>query len=296
VAFKIYQSMPTEYQDLLAGQLDVVPLIPLESMATARADLGDRFQQSPASTIQFLAFPTFDRHYAKVDIRKAISMAIDREEITRTIFLDTQKPLRAFVSPVVPGYRENVCGEACEFNPAKARALFEAAGGAAAVGGRVVLTYNVDGGHKPWIDATCNQIRRNLGVDCLANPEPRFADLLTKVEKREPVGAFRMGWVFDYPAMENYLGPLYSTRGSSNYYGYSNPEFDRLLAEGDRAATPEESIRAYQRAEDILVRDMPVIPLRYTVNTYGYSTRVRNVKMDPFFLVNLLDLEPNPAP
>ncbi len=293
VRFKIYEQLTTQYQDLLADQLDVVPIIPVESMATVRQDLGDRFQQSPASTVQFLAFPTFDPHYSKVAIRQAISMAIDRDEITRTIFLDSQAPLRSFVSPVVPGYRPGACGEACEFNPSKARALFEAAGGAAAVGGRVEIAYNVDGGHKAWVDATCNQIRANLGVDCVGNPQPKFADLLTKLEHHTPIGAFRSGWVFDYPAMENYLGPLYTTHGSANYYGYSNREFDALVAAGDAAPAPDDAIRLYQQAEDLLARDLPVVPLRYSQNNFGFSTRVRNVHMNAFFLVDLLQIEPN---
>jgi peptide/nickel transport system substrate-binding protein/oligopeptide transport system substrate-binding protein len=292
IQFKIYQQLTTMYQDLLAGQLDVVRRIPTEYIASARADLGDRYQQSPASTIQFLSIPTFDKKYSRVEIRKAISMAIDRDEITRTIFQDSQKPLRAFVSPVVPGYRENTCGEACQFKPAEARALFEKAGGAAAVGGQIQIAYNVDGGHKPWVDATCNQIRANLGVPCVGNPQPKFAEMLTKVEKKEPVGLFRMGWVFDYPVMENYLGPLYTTTGSSNYYGYSNPEFDRLVAEGDRAATPQEATKRYQQAEDILARDLPVLPLRFEQNNYGFSTRVRNLRVDVFNRVAILDVEP----
>jgi peptide/nickel transport system substrate-binding protein/oligopeptide transport system substrate-binding protein len=105
-----------------------------------------------------------------------------------------------------------------------------------------------------------------------------------------------MGWVFDYPAMENYLGPLYTTRGSSNYYGYSNPEFDRLVAQGDRAATPEEATRFYQQAEDLLARDLPVLPLRYLPNTYGFSTRVRNVRLDPFEHPDLYVIEVIPTP
>lgn len=295
IAFKIYQQLTTQYQDLLAGQLDVVPLIPIENMGTARADLGDRFGQSPSSTIQFMAVPTFDRRYSKVEIRRAISMAIDRDEITKTIFLDSQKPLRSFVSPVVPGYRENSCGEACEFNPAKAKALFESAGGAAAVGGKIELAYNVDGGHKPWIDATCNQLKKNLGVDCVPNPQPKFSELLQKVEKKQPVGMFRMGWVFDFPVIENYLRPVYSTFGSSNYYGYSNKTFDKLIDDGDKAATPAEATRFYQQAEDLLARDMPVLPLRYTPNNYGFSTRVTNVIVDPFFRVDVRRIQAKPA-
>jgi peptide/nickel transport system substrate-binding protein/oligopeptide transport system substrate-binding protein len=293
IAFKIYQRQTTQYQDLLAGQLDVVPQVPIENMGNVKADLGERFVQSPASTFQFLAFPTFDKKYSNLEIRKAVSMAIDRDEIIRTIFLDSQVSARSFVSPVVPGYRENTCGEACEFKPAEARALFDKAGGAAAVGGRIEIAYNVDGGHKPWVDATCNQIKKNLGVECVGNPEPKFADLLIKLEQEQPVGMFRMGWIFDYPAMENYLGPLYKTGGSSNYYGYSNAEFDRLVAAGDRSSTPEEATRFYQQAEDALARDLPVLPMRFGRNNYGYSTRVENVRMDLFNHVDLLKLQPN---
>ena len=291
VQYKIYQQLTTEYQDLLAGQLDVVKSIPLENMANVKADLGNRFIQSPTSTFQFLAFPTFDRKYSDVRVRRAISMAIDRDEVVRTIFLDSQESARAFVSPVVPGYRPDTCGAPCRFDPAAAKALFESAGGAKTVGGRIEIGYNVDGGHKPWIDATCNQIRRNLGVECVGNPEPKFAELLTKLEQKQSVGMFRMGWVFDYPAMENYLGPLYSTGGSSNYYGYSNPEFDKLVATGDRAHSPEEAIALYQKAEDLLARDLPVLPMRFGLNNFGHSTRVRNVQIDAFFSVDLMKLE-----
>lgn len=292
LAYRIYQTQTTQYQDLLAGQLDIVPQLPLEYIGNAPTDLGERHKQSPASVIQILAFPTYDKRFSKVEIRRAISMAIDRDEITRTIFRDTQKPLRAFVSPLVPGYRENVCGEACEFNPQKARALFESAGGASAVGGRIEIAYNVDGGHKAWVDATCNQLRTNLGVECSGNPQPKFAELLTKAERKEPMGMFRMGWILDYPAIENYLGPLYTTRGSSNYYGYSNPEFDRLVAEGDHAGTPELALVSYHKAEDLLVRDLPVLPLRIMVNNFGHSTRVANVDLDIYNRVKLMELTP----
>jgi oligopeptide transport system substrate-binding protein len=285
IDFRIYQTLTTQYQDLLAGQLDIVPQLPLEALASAKADLGDRYRQSMGSTIQILAFPTYDKHFAKVEIRKAISMAIDRDAITKTIFSNAQQPLRSFVPPFLPGYRENTCGEACQYDPKKARAMFDAAGGKATVGGRIEFAYNVDGGHKAWIDAACNQIRMNLDVECLGNPQPKFADLLRKAKAKESMGLFRMGWIADYPVLESYLGPLYATTGSSNYYGYSNAEYDALLAAGDRAATPEEAIKLYNQAEDILTRELPVLPLRYMPNNYGISTRVANVELDPFRLV-----------
>ncbi|MEU1839004.1 peptide ABC transporter substrate-binding protein [Micromonospora chersina] len=287
VEFRVYQQLTAAYSDLQSDNLDVLPTIPTENLSTAQSDLGENYQTSPMSSFQFLAFPTFEKDYSKPDVRKAISMAIDRDEITKSIFKGSQQSARSFVSPVLPGYRDNTTGAAGQFNPTEAKKLYQAAGGPS----KITISYNGDGGHKDWVDATCNQLKANLGVDCVGSAEPKFADLLTKVEKKQPVGLFRMGWVMDYPSMEDYLGPLYSTNGSSNYYGYSNPEFDRLVKEGAAAPTQAEAIKKYQQAEDILAKDMPVIPLRFGENVYGHSSKVKNVQMDLFQRVNLVKIE-----
>lgn len=285
--FKIYQNSQAEYADLQANNLDVVKQIPSESLSTVQGDLGDRFKQSPSSTFQFLAFPTYDKRFQKVDVRKAISMAIDREEIATQVFQGSQKAAHSFVSPVVAGYRENTCGSACEFNPTEAKKLYDGAAGPKTLN----ITYNADGGHKQWVDATCNQLKANLGVECVGTPEPKFADLLTKIDEKKDVGMFRLGWSFDYPSMENYLGPLYSTGGSSNYYGYSNLAFDNLVKEGSAAPTADEAIKKYQAAEDLLAQDLPVLPLRFGQNSFGFSTNVSNVSIDLFTRVDLMKIE-----
>jgi ABC-type transport system substrate-binding protein len=93
--------------------------------------------------------------------------------------------------------------------------------------------------------------------------------------------------------MENYLGPLYGTGGSSNYYGYSNPAFDNLVKEGSAAKTTDEAIAKWQQAEDILAQDMPVIPLRFGQNVFGHSEKVSNVEVDLFQKVDLYKIEVN---
>jgi len=287
ITWKIYQDQAAEYADLVAGNVDVQTTIPIESLGSAPGDLGDRFQKSPNSSFQFVGFPTFQKEFANVDVRRALSMAVNRKEITDQIFLGSQTPATSFVSPVVAGFRPDTCGENCVYDAAKAKQLYTAAGGPA----EIKITYNVDGGHKPWVDAMCNQIKASLGVNCVGQGEPKFADLLTKVEKKEPVGLIRLGWLMDYPLMENYLGPLYGTNGSSNYYGYSNPAFDSLVKEGSAAATPEAAIQKWQQAEDILAKDMPVIPLRLGQNVFGHSEKVTNVTVDLFQKVDIYTIE-----
>jgi oligopeptide transport system substrate-binding protein len=86
----------------------------------------------------------------------------------------------------------------------------------------------------------------------------------------------------DYPALENFLAPIFAKGAGSNDAHYDNPSFDALLRQGDRASSPAEAITSYQAAERLLVADMPVIPLWYTNTTGGYSENVSNVKFDVF--------------
>lgn len=291
-AFRIYDNLATAYEDVRDGDLDVIRTIPAEQVAGAAKDLDGRAGSSPDSTIQFLAFPAFRPEFFKGSVRRAISMAIDRDAIVKSVFHGAQRPARSFVAPVVTGYRENSCGAACEFDPAEAKRLYTEAEGPATL----QISYNDDGGHKAWVEATCAQLQANLGVQCTAAAEPHFGDLLAKVEQHKAVGMFRMGWPMDYPSMESYLAPLYSTAGSSNYAGYRNARFDTLVNDAMQAADESATIKKYQEAEDILARDMPVIPLRFGQNNYGYSARVKGVELDVYGRVSLPKITVSAAP
>ncbi len=287
ITWKIYQEVSAQYADLTAGNLDVETKIPIENLSQASGDLGDRLLRTPSSGFSFVGFPFYDKDYQNPDVRRALSMAINREEITEQIFLGSEKPATSFVSPVVAGARPNTCGEFCEYNPTKARQLYTAANGPRAI----KITYNIDGGHKPWVDAMCNQIKASLGVNCAGQGEAKFADLLAKVRAKEPVGLIRLAWAMDYPLMESYLGPLYTTDGSSNYYGYRNTAFDSLVRQGSEAPTNEAAVKFWQQAEEILVQDMPVLPLRFSQNVFGHSERVTDVTMDLFNKVDIYQID-----
>ena len=287
ITWKIYQDVGAAYADLVAGNLDVQTKIPIESLASASGDLGDRLQKSPSSAFAFVGFPIYEKEFANRDVRRALSMAINREEMTEQIFLGSETPATSFVSPVVSGYRANTCGENCEYNPTKAKQLYTAAHGPA----DIKISYNTDGGHKAWVDAMCNQIKASLGINCTGVGEAKFTDLLAKVRKHEDVGLVRLAWAMDYPLMENYLGPLYTTDGSANYYGYKNPAFDSLVREGSEAPTTAIAQKDWRDAEDILAQDMPVIPLRFGQNVFGHSAKVTSVTMDLFQKVDIYKIE-----
>ena len=282
VNVKVYTDPNAGYTDLLANNLDVIDTIPDNALASFKADLGDRAINQPVGIFQSFSFPLYQPEWKTANakkVRQAISMAINRKQITDTIFQGTRTPATDFSSPVVQGYSKDICGEFCTFDAAKAKALLAEAGGFT---GTLEIAYNADGGHKAWVDATCNSIKNTLAIKCAGKSYPDFKSLRDPITKGTMKNAFRTGWQMDYPALENFLAPIYAKGAGSNDSHYDNPAFDALLKQGDTAKTLEESNKFFQDAEKLLVADMPAIPLWYSNATGGYSENVSNVKFDVF--------------
>lgn len=283
ITFKIYQDSNAAYADVQANQLDVTDDLPSSALIDEKykSDLPDRASVKPVGIIQTITTPSLkvDPNYTP-EVKKAISMAIDRDTITKQIFNGLRQPASGWVSPVVDGYKADVCGEACVYDPAKAKAALEAAGGFK--GGKMTLSYNADSAHKDWTEATCNSIKQALGVDCVATPVVDFSTFRQQITDRKMKGMFRTGWQMDYPSIENFLTPIYGTGAASNDGDYSNPEFDAKLKEAAAATDATESNKLYQEAEAILAKDMASIPLWYQTQGMGWSEKVSNVKMNGF--------------
>lgn len=110
IVFRIYDDLNTGYNDLLGGELDVIDTISPENFGNVEGDLGERYINVPSSVLQFIGFPTYDPRFENPDIRRALSMAIPREQIATEIFAGTRLPADSFVSPVVEGHEEDACG------------------------------------------------------------------------------------------------------------------------------------------------------------------------------------------
>lgn len=287
VRFRIYRRLGPAFADVVDGDLDVVVGVPAEHAPTALARLDGRLRHGPGTTLQLLAFPVVEHDFVDARVRRAVSMAIDRDALARAVPGPAPEPARSFVAPVAPGHRAQGCGEACRYAPAAARKLYAAAGGPA----RLQVAYNSDGGHRQWVELLCAQLTGNLGVPCAAVAEPSFGSLLAAVQRHASTGLFRMSWEPDYASMESFLGPLYTSTGAANYTGYRNPDFDGLVRRGTAAATPAAAVRLYQQAEDLLAADMPAIPLWYSGTSVGYSAAVRDVTVDRAGRIDLVAID-----
>lgn len=284
IQFNFYESFDAAYADLLSNNLDVLDNIPPSSLTSFEADLGDRAINKPVAVFQSFTIPQNLPHFGGEEgnlRRQAMSMAINRDEITSVIFNGTRTPAKDFSSPTIAGYKEGLVGsEVLTYNEAQAKALWAQADAIAPWSGTFTIGYNSDGGHKEWVDATTNSIKNVLGIEASGNPFASFAELRTEVTNRTITGAFRSGWQADYPSIYNFLAPLYVTGAGSNDGDYSNPAFDTLITEGAGAADVESGIAKFQAAQEILFQDLPAIPLWYSNVTGGYSENVANVQFD----------------
>lgn len=267
------------YADVKGNQMDFMDTMPPSAIAgnVWQTDLPDRAKAWPVMSIQSISFPLYDPKYQNVDFRHAVSMAIDREQITKTIFEGNRKPLTGFAMDLVPGYEPGACGEWCEYNPTEAKKLFDASGWT----GPIQITSNADNGHKEWVEAVCGQIQEALKTECTFEPVATFGEIREAINANAMTQIYRSGWLADYPLIENFLNPIFRTGGSSNDNGYSNPEVDAKLAAADSADTTEEAYRLYHEAEEMIADDMPAVPLWETPAISGWSERLTNVRLTP---------------
>jgi oligopeptide transport system substrate-binding protein len=278
VEFRIYSSSEAAYQDVIAGNLDFLDVIPPSALPGRlyERDLPGRSSSQTYLGVQLLAFPLYDARWANIDLRRAVSMAIDRQALDERIFSGTRPPADGLVPPNVPGRAANQCGELCTYQPERARALFESTG----FTGPLELTSNVDGPNQEWMQAVCTSISTALGRECRFVPVPTFGEFRRAINAREMTAVYRSSWQADYPSIENFLNPLYRTAGSSNDNGYSDPAVDTLLARADAAPSAEAGNALYQEAERLVIEDMPVIPVYFQSAQAGWSPRLADVVVD----------------
>ncbi|WP_296631212.1 ABC transporter substrate-binding protein [Rhodoluna sp.] len=278
-----YATLDAAYADLLADNLDVLAGIPDAALKTYKSDLGDRAVDQAAAIFQSITIPGRLAHFSGEEgklRRAAISEAINRQEIIDVIFNGTRKPARDFTSPVIAGWSDSLEGaNVLDYNAEDAKALWAKADAISKWSGKFEIGYNADGGHQGWIDAVANSIKNTLGIDAAGKAYPTFAEFRTDITDKTITAGFRTGWQADYPALANFLAPLYQTGAGANDGQYSSKEFDALIAKGNAATSLEDANKAYQDAQVVLLKDLPAIPMWYGVANGGYSTKVSDVKV-----------------
>ena len=278
--FMIYTSPDSAYADLRGGNLDFTHAIPSTALKTFQSDKSIKAYNQPGGNTLTFTIPEWLEHFGQDEEgnlrRQAISMSIDRKTVAEKIFHGTATPAVDFLAAPISAYSKELKGnEVLKYNPSKAKELWAKADAISKYDGQLTFSYNADGGAKPLYDAIVNQLKNNLGIDAATNPIPTFQEFRDAVTNRQMKGAFRTGWQPDYPFAENYLWQLYSTAAAdgngANDGDYKNPAFDDLCKQAAAASSTDDANKLYQQAEEILLNDLPAIPLYYS-NASGVAS------------------------
>jgi len=286
IDFKVYQSTDSAYSDLQSNNLDVLDQIPPGQLASYQDDLGENSVNSPYAGNATITIPSYLDHFKEDEEgklrRAAISKAIDRQLIIDKVYQGGKSIAKDFTAPVLEGYSDDLPGsDVLEFNGDEAKKLWAEADKISKwdADKEFSVGYNVDGaGNKEFVEAVVNQLKNNLGIKATAQSFSSFKELRAKVTTYDMSGSFRTGWQADYPSLYNFLGPLFGTDAGSNDGKYSSKEFDEKLSEGLAATDPAEGAKIFNESQEILFKDMPVIPLWYQAVQGGWSTNVSNVE------------------
>jgi oligopeptide transport system substrate-binding protein len=278
IDFKIYSSLETAYNDVLAGNLDITD-IGLNQYGQALKQFPHALTAFNAPAIDFLGFSLWDSQLKDKRVREAISMAIDRPAISKALFAGLLTPASDWVPANVPGYRAGVCGQFCTFNPTKAKALLKAAGG---FKGTLTIAYPGGQGYDATYQAIGNELTQNLGIKVTYSSPNGFGPFLSDLGSKKINGAYRGHWGALYPSMVNTLQSLYTPSGAGYFEEvvYNNPKVTAALLAGNAATTQAGALAKYDKADSLIAADFPTAPLFYSKYVYIHSTHVSHVVID----------------
>lgn len=288
IDFRVYTDVEAAYSDVQDRSLDLLDTVPDSSLKTYKDNNDTKSYSKPGSLFQSFTIPDRLDHFGGKEgklRRQALSMAINREQITKKIFYNSRTPATDFTAPPLDGYSKNLKGsDVLNYQPKKAKKLWTEADKISKWSGKFKLGYNSDDPHKQWVDAVSNSVANTLDIKAEGAPIATFDDFRDQITDRKIDHPFRSGWQGDYPSIGNYLIPLYSSGAAhnkgSNDGDYESKKFDKMLKEAAAAKSPKAGLKKYQKSQETLLKDLPAIPLWYE-NVAGASTRdAKHVKFN----------------
>ena len=253
----------TEYQMYQANELDV---------SDVPAELSEQLMDSDEVSVQdqagtyFYRFNTTMEPFTNAKIRKAFGLAVNQEQIVEFVTKNGEKPAHGFVSygfqgPDGKDFRDAV-GNLVEFNAEEAKKLLEE--GMAEEGYEtlptVTLTYATSDTHQNIAVALQAQFKEALGVDVeLANVE---SSVFASEQKELKYQLSRSSFLHDYADPVNAI-ESFITGSSMNRTGWSNAEFDKLIADAKAETDPAVRWKHLMDAEKLLMEEAPIFPIHF---------------------------------
>ena len=238
-----------------AGQIHITSSIPTEKIEVYKEEYPNNISISPYYGTYYYRINLNKKPLDNKLVRKALSLSIDRELITKKVAKGGQIPAFSFTPPDPNGYFPPT---KLEYNPSKAKELLKEAGYSKNDSLTFELLYNTSEGHQKIAEAMQQMWKETLGINIVLTNTDWKVYL-----SRENNGDFeisRAGWIGDYQDPKTFLDMMVSGRGN-NKTGWSNKEYDNLLIKAAQSTSQDERYKYLYEAEKILIDELPIIPI-----------------------------------
>ncbi len=263
VVFYPTENIVSEERMFRAGQLHYTAAVPLEKIPVYEAQENSPYVQAPYLGTYFFLINTGRPPVDDVRVRRALSMAVDRQTLADTVLQKSVFPAYSITPPGTLGYQPP---KLFDYNIEKAKALLAEAGYPNGEGWPgLEITYNTSESHRKIAVALQQMWKTALNIDItIANQEWKvYLDSVTQMDFQ----IARRGWIGDYVDPNNFLD-LYLSGGGNNNTGYADSRYDELiLRKAPQAKTKEERFALFNEAETMMMEEMPIIPI------YTYTSK-----------------------
>ncbi|MGE5702121.1 MAG: peptide ABC transporter substrate-binding protein [Clostridia bacterium] len=277
ITWKMIDDENTEYQMYQNDELHS-SLVPSD-MAEQLFKEGKVTVADSAGTA-FYRFNVTKEPFDNVNIRKAFSMAIDRQTLVDFVLQRKQNPAFAFVSngfadPAGGDFRQ-VGGDLVKFDPAEAKKLLEQ--GMKEKGytqlPEVTMSYSSGTTNEKVAQALQEMFKQNLGVD--VKMQKMESKVLSADQKALKLQLSRSSFLPDFGDPINFIDG-FQTGNPMNRTGWSNPTFDKLIKDAYNEPDNKKRFELMHQAEKVLMEDAPIAPLYYYNSTYLQSDKVEGI-------------------
>ena len=296
IDFKIYKDDPTAYLDFQAGNLDYVRL-PTGQFNDAAARYGksdDGFTVNPGK--QVLWGPTLGIYEIVIntqnplfkdnpDLRQALCLAVNRQAIIDTLFDGTRQPATSIVPAGTTGYEDGAFKYG-KYDVEAAKAALAKAGYPDGKGlPTIPLSFNNNADHGPIMQLVQADLKA-IGINTTLDGSPA-KDYWAKAGEGGPTFFIgRSGWIADYPAIDNFIFNLYSSKGGNNYSHVNVPEIDKAIDDARSMADPKAALAAEQAAVKLIGDYCPDIPVMYYSHYDLGSDKVHDMVYSPMMFMD----------
>ncbi len=219
--------------------------------------LGPQLREVPQFVVQYYGFDTSRPPFDNAEVRQAVAMAVDWRRISILGVADRRRPGPDLDGPAGHPGRSTVDAFPTH-DPDAARALLAKAGYPGGAG-FPTITMLTGGGSSD--EAIVDELQHELGIT--VNSETMaFGDYYTRI-LADPPAIWSLGWVADYPSRNDFLGVLLGKDSTNDIGRWHNADFDAAIAEAGAATDAAAANAAYDRAEVIVGREVPVLPIQY---------------------------------